>query len=344
MVDGRAVTVAELEALCTSVQLCQRLVDTPTCILDTVVFAEIAQAYARELGAGVELIKGEELRERGYGGIYSVGRGAEFPPHLLTLHYVNNAADAAAKNIALVGKGIVYDCGGLAIKPATGMVNMKTDMAGAASVLCGFIAVVRGMKIQPDRYKHVRHLSVTLCLAENAISAGSYRNGDIVFLKSGKSVEVINTDAEGRIVLGDGVYYASGEQSFVPDILIDMATLTGAQGIATGTNHAALYVSDADVEQALLKAGRLCGDTCFPVLYSPEHHKPQFKSKFADMTNLMPKGTDGGVSCGGYFVESHLSEKFTGAFAHVDLAFPSSNDNGATGFGVNLIAEYLRML
>ncbi|CCW68337.1 unnamed protein product [Phytomonas sp. Hart1] len=221
---------------------------------------------------------------------------------------------------------------------------MKTDMAGAAAVFCGFLAVVGGMKLKPDRYKHIRHISVTLCLAENAISAQSYRNGDIVFMKSGKSVEVINTDAEGRIVLGDGVYHASSEQSFVPDILINMATLTGAQGVATGTKHAALYVNDADFEQALLKAGRQCGDTCFPVVYSPEHHKPQFKSKFADMTNLMPTGTDGGVSCGGYFVESHLSEKFTGIFAHVDLAFPSFNNSGATGFGVNLIPEYLKSL
>lgn len=340
---GRTVMVAELEAQCTSVQLCQRLLDTPTNYLDTVVYAEIAVAYGKALGVEVTTIKGEELREKGYGGIYAVGMGAQYPPHLVTLKYKNTHAHAKnALNIALVGKGMVYDCGGLAIKTATGMVNMKTDMGGSAAVLCGFIAAVRSMKANPAAYAKVAHLSVTLCIAENAIGPNAYRNGDIIIMKSGKSVEVINTDAEGRIVLGDGVHYASGEQSFTPDVLIDMATLTGAQGIATGTNHAALYVSSDATEQALLKAGRQSGDTCFPVLYSPEHHKPQYSSPCADLRNLMVVSTDAGVSCGGYFIEQNLAASYKGIYAHVDLAFPSFNANGGTGFGVSLVTEYLR--
>lgn len=176
--------------------------------------------------------------------------------------------------MALVGKGIVYDCGGLALKPAQHMTNMKTDMGGAAAVFCGFIALLRSIQTHNastngSSYNHLHHLSVTLCLAENAIGPKAYRNDDILVLKSGKTVEVMNTDAEGRIVLADGVFYASNEQSFVPDVVMDMATLTGAQGIATGEHHAAIYVNECDAEHLVLQAGNQCGDTCFPVLYCP---------------------------------------------------------------------------
>ncbi|CBZ32327.1 aminopeptidase, putative, partial [Leishmania donovani] len=147
LVRGKSVCVAELEAICTSVQLCQRLVDTPPCMLDTVVYAEIAAAYAAELGVDMTVLKGEELREKGYGGIYAVGKCAQYPPHLVTLRYRNPNAAEGAKNIAMVGKGIVYDCGGLALKPAAHMTNMKTDMGGSAGVFCAFIAVVRSMKM-----------------------------------------------------------------------------------------------------------------------------------------------------------------------------------------------------
>ncbi|KAG5510426.1 hypothetical protein GH5_06625 [Leishmania sp. Ghana 2012 LV757] len=341
-VNGKIVCVAELEAICTSVQLCQRLVDTPPCMLDTVVYAEIAAAYAAELGADITVIKGEELREKGYGGIYSVGKCAECPPHLVTLRYKNPNAAQGAKNIAMVGKGIMYDCGGLALKPAVHMTNMKTDMGGSAGVFCAFIAVVRGMKVQKNHYNRIANISVTLCMAENAIGPKSYRNDDIVVLKSGKSVEVMNTDAEGRIVLGDGVYYATGEQDFVPDELIDMATLTGAQGVATGSKHAGIYVSDAKAEQDMVSAGLQSGDVCYPVLYCPEYHEEVYKSPCADMRNITSVQASAGSSCGGYFVERHMHERFKGPFVHVDIAFPSSNPAGATGYGVALVAEYLR--
>lgn len=341
-VQGKSVTAAELEAICTSVQLCQRLVDTPPCMLDTVVYAEIAAAYAAELGADIMVIKGEELREKGYGGIYAVGKCAQYPPHLVTLRYKNPNAAAGAKNIAMVGKGIVYDCGGLAIKPATGMSNMKTDMGGSAGVFCAFIAIVRSMKVQQSHYNHIANLSVTLCMAENAIGPNAYRNDDIVIMKSGKSIEVMNTDAEGRIVLGDGVSYATGEQDFIPDELIDMATLTGAQGVATGSKHAGLYVSDAQAEQDIVKAGLQSGDVCFPVLYCPEYHEEVYKSPCADMRNIANSPASAGSSCGGYFVEKQLHERFKGPFVHVDIAYPSFNTAGATGYGVTLVAEYLR--
>ncbi|KPA76995.1 aminopeptidase putativemetallo-peptidase Clan MF Family M17 [Leptomonas pyrrhocoris] len=341
-VHGKAVTVAELDAICTSVQLCQRLVDTPTCTLDTIVYTEIATAYAKELGADITVIKGEELREKGYGGIYAVGKAAQYPPHLVTLRYKNPHAAAGAKNVAMNGKGIVYDCGGLALKPAQHMSNMKTDMGGSAGLFCAFIAVVRCMKLQQDHYHHIANLSVTLCMAENAMGPNAYRNDDVVIMKCGKSVEVMNTDAEGRIVLGDGVYYATGEQDFIPDEVINMATLTGAQGIATGTKHAGVYVSTAQQEAEIVKAGLASGDVCFPVLYCPEAHKEVYTSSLADMRNIANVPVSPGASLGGYFVEQMMHERFKGAFVHVDIAFPSSNKSGATGYGVSLVAEYLR--
>ncbi|AYU76832.1 Cytosol aminopeptidase family, catalytic domain protein [Leishmania donovani] len=342
LVRGKSVCVAELEAICTSVQLCQRLVDTPPCMLDTVVYAEIAAAYAAELGVDMTVLKGEELREKGYGGIYAVGKCAQYPPHLVTLRYRNPNAAEGAKNIAMVGKGIVYDCGGLALKPAAHMTNMKTDMGGSAGVFCAFIAVVRSMKMQRTHFSHIANISVTLCLAENAIGPHSYRNDDVVVMKSGKSVEVMNTDAEGRIVLGDGVCYATGEQDFVPDVLIDMATLTGAQGVATGSKHAGVYASDAEAEKDMINAGLRSGDLCYPVLYCPEYHEEVYKSPCADMRNTANSPSSAGSSCGGYFVEQHLSERFRGPFVHVDMAYPSSNTAGATGYGVTLVFEFLR--
>jgi probable aminopeptidase NPEPL1 len=152
----------------------------------------------------------------------------------------------------------------------------------------------------------------------------------------------MNTDAEGRIVLGDGVYYATGEQDFIPDEVINMATLTGAQGVATGSKHAGVYVSEAKQEAEIVEAGLASGDVCFPILYCPEAHEEVYSSPVADIRNIANSPASAGASCGGYFVEQMMHERFKGAFVHVDIAFPSSNKTGATGYGVSLVAEYLR--
>ncbi|KAH9599776.1 putative aminopeptidase NPEPL1 [Trypanosoma melophagium] len=324
----------ELAVIATSTQLCQRLVDAPTNLLNTTTFTEIVQAYAKELGCGVDVICGEELCERGYGGIYSVGKGASEPPRLVTLTYTPKNKEK--KRVALVGKGIVYDCGGLALKQPAFMTGMKHDMGGAAAVFCGFVTAVRlGQPVA---------LTCTLCLAENAIGPNAYRNDDILVMKSGKTVEINNTDAEGRVVLADGVFHATNELPHVPDVLVDMATLTGAQGIATGRKHAGLFVNDEDAELAFLKAGKTSGETCFPVLYCPEYHIPEFRSPLADMRNSVANRNNAGVSCGGQFIANHLSPKFTGKHVHVDLAFPTFDAKGATGFGAALLTEYFRSL
>ena len=320
---------AALQATADSVQLCQRLVDAPTNLLDTTTFTEIASLYAEELKFDVKVIRGEELREQGYGGLYGVGKAAEFPPALVVLSYKPNGSILPKQKIAFVGKGIVYDTGGLAIKtPATFMCGMKSDMGGAAAVFASFVAAVR-MQVDSE-------LACVLCLADNAIGPRSQRNDDIVRLKSGVTVEINNTDAEGRLVLSDGVYHASSALSFVPDVIVDMATLTGAQGIATGQAHAAIYSNSGQYETMVVEAGRKCGDVCHPVVYCPEFHNPEFASKVADYKNSVANRSNAQVSCAGQFIGNNLASNFTGAWVHVDLASPAVKDGRATGYGILL--------
>ncbi|CUF09577.1 aminopeptidase, putative [Bodo saltans] len=320
-----------LAATVDSVQLCQVLVDAPTNLLDTTTFAELAQLYGETLGFDVEILRGEALREKGYGGIYGVGKAAEFPPALAILSYNPNGGITPEKKLAFVGKGIVYDTGGLGIKtPKNLMCGMKRDMGGAAAVFTSFLAAVR-MNVTSQ-------VTCLLCLADNAIGPRSQRNDDIVRMKSGLTVEVNNTDAEGRLVLGDGVFHASALLPYTPDVIVDMATLTGAQGVATGKYHAAIYSNSGEYEVRTQEAGRKCGDLVFPVVYCPEFHNKEFSSKVADYKNSVANVSNAQVSCASQFIGNNLASDFGGAWVHVDLAAPATRDE-ATGFGVALALQ-----
>lgn len=326
---------APLAVVAQCVQLCQRLVNAPTNLLDTVTFTEIAVRWAaklRDAGAdmSVDVIAGEELRERGYGGLYGVGKAAEFPPHLVTLSYKPKSGIAPKDKIAFVGKGIVYDTGGLAIKPRDGMCTMKHDMGGAAAVFCGLLSLAM-MEVPIEA-------SSILCMADNAVGPHSQRNDDLLRMKSGVTVEINNTDAEGRLVLSDGVYHASKELSYTPNMVVDMATLTGAQGIATGQRHAAIYCNTEASETRFVDAGKACGDLCFPVVYCPEFHNAEFASAVADYKNSVRNRSNAQVSCAGQFIGNNLAKDYKGEWVHVDLAGPATRDE-ATGFGVALIAQ-----
>lgn len=324
-----------LETAAFLVQLCQRLVDAPASLLDTITFVEIAVAYVEKLKASgqdvsVDVICGEQLREEGYGGIYGVGKAAEFPPSLVTLSYQPQNGIKPQEKLAFVGKGIVYDTGGLSIKSTSGMCGMKHDMGGAAAVFCGFLGLV--MVEAPVK------LTTLLCLADNAIGPRSQRNDDIVRMKSGKTVEINNTDAEGRLVLGDGVYHASALLNYTPDIIVDMATLTGAQTIATGKHHAAIYANGEEIENRILSASRICGDLCFPVLHCPEFHSLEFSSTVADSQNGSGGSRSASVSCAAYFIGSHLHKSYKGDWVHVDMAAVVARED-ATGYGVALLLQ-----
>lgn len=332
----RSGNLATIQQTADIVQLTQRLVDAPTNLLDTVTFGKIARLWVDKLtkmGKNVQLkaIDGEELNEEGYGGLYGTGKAGEYPPSLVILSYkpsLESGMDPQEK-IALVGKGIVYDTGGLAIKSRDGMCGMKHDMGGAAAVFGGFLSLVLAdAKVE---------ISCLLCLADNAIGSKAQRNDDIIILKSGNSVEINNTDAEGRLVLSDGVYHASALLPTTPNIIVDMATLTGAQGIATGTHHAAIYSNSEEAEHLFVKAGKESGNLCFPVLYCPEFHKPEFTSEFADSKNSVSNRSNAQVSCAAHFIEQNLHTNFKGKWIHVDMASPATFKTRATGFGVALL-------
>jgi probable aminopeptidase NPEPL1 len=218
---------------------------------------------------GLEVIRGEELVALGLNGLYGVGKSATHPACLVHLSYVppilGEDTPAPAKSICLVGKGITYDTGGLSLKSKEGMPTMKRDMGGSAGVLGAFRSLVLdGASLASATPTPIHAL---LCIAENGIGPDATRPDDVHVMFSGKTVEINNTDAEGRLVLSDGCAYAA--KLLNPELIIDMATLTGAQGIATGKRHAALYCSDEQLERYAIEMGKFSGDLAHPVSPPP---------------------------------------------------------------------------
>ncbi len=307
-----------------SVRLAASLYDTPPADLHTEAFVDVARAVARECGADITVIQGDELRDQGFGGFWGVGKAATRKPALVALHH---RPDSPVARVAWVGKGIVYDTGGLSIKSKTGMPGMKGDMGGAAAVLGAFrAAVLAGASYE---------LTAVLCLAENSVGPESTRPDDILRMRSGKTVEVNNTDAEGRLVLADGVAWVCEQGPL--DLLVDIATLTGAQLVATGKVHAALYCNDEEVEARAVAVGRAIGEPCHPLPYAPELFRKEFKSEVADMKNSVKDRGNAQSSCAGQFVGNHLPSD-PPRWLHVDIAGPSGmGENRGTGFGVGLL-------
>ena len=303
-----------------------RLSDMPTNLLHTDAFVAEARAVAAAVGAQIEVISGADLDAQGFGGLWGVGKAAAHPPALVAL---THAPKDATRTVAWVGKGIVYDTGGLSLKDRTSMVGMKGDMAGAAAVLSAFkAAVTLGF---PHR------LVAVLCLAENSVGPDSTRPDDVLVMKSGRTVEVNNTDAEGRLVLGDGVSWTCATHK--PDLLVDLATLTGAALMATGKFHAALYCNDEALERATVAAGLRAGEPAHALLYAPELHRKEFRSQVADMKNSVKDRMNAQSSCAGQFIANHLPDPAP-AWVHVDMAGPAGDGEGrATGYGVGLLLE-----
>ncbi|XP_077284572.1 putative aminopeptidase NPEPL1 granny smith protein [Arctopsyche grandis] len=307
-----------------AIRLTALIVDTPTNEMNVDHFLEHIKDVGHEFNITPTIIRGEELLERGFGGIYGVGKAASVPPALAVLSWT---PDGATETVAWVGKGIVYDTGGLSIKSKTGMPGMKRDCGGAAAILGAFkVAVLAGFK---------QNLHAIFCLAENSVGPDSTRPDDIHKLYSGRTVEINNTDAEGRLVLADGVAYA--QRDLGADIIVDMATLTGAQSIAVGKYHAAILTNNEEWEDATAQAGRAAGDMVFPVPYAPELHFSEFSSAMADMKNSVGDRNNAQVSCAGLFVGAQLGWDFPGIWLHIDMAAPSYSGERATGYGVTLL-------
>lgn len=313
-----------LEHATVGIRLAARIVDTPCNEMNVDYFLKEVQSVGDSLNITPTIIQGEELRERGFGGLYGVGKAATSPPALAVLAHTPQGAHTT---VAWVGKGIVYDTGGLSIKGKNSMPGMKRDCGGAAGILGAFYAAVKANFSQ--------NLYAVFCLAENAVGPTATRPDDIHTLYSGRTVEINNTDAEGRLVLADGVVYA--QRDLKANIIIDMATLTGAQGVATGKYHAAILTNNEDWEDICMTAGRISGDLVFPIPYSPELHFSEFASAVADMKNSVADRSNAQASCAGLFIAAHLGFDFPGVWVHIDMASPVHSGERATGYGVALL-------
>lgn len=306
------------------------LVDTPPTDLNPAEFEARARAALEgEKHVKVRSIVGDKLLAEDLRGIHGVGRTAIKAPRMVVATYEPpHEGKGKQLHVALVGKGVTYDTGGLHIKARGFMEGMKCDMGGAAAVLGAFRVLVQN---------ECRHrVTLILCMAENAIGPDSYKPDDILTMHSGKTVEINNTDAEGRLLLADGVSYAT--HTLGADVVFDAATLTGAQLISTGTLHAAIVSNDAELEQTVVEAGRRSGDLAHPLPFAPELFKKEFKSKVADMCNSVKNRMNAQSACAAQFVYWHM-EDARARWCHVDLAGPAFPDGRGTGYGVALLAR-----
>jgi probable aminopeptidase NPEPL1 len=322
---GKAIKpAAGLAATVDATRWAASLVDTPTADMTTADFVSAARKGLRGLkGVKISTIVGNDLLKKKMGGIHAVGRTAMVPPRLLILEHGTKAK--GKKTVALVGKG---DTGGLSLKPSASMSGMKCDMGGGAAVLGAFRALVAS--------KCPHRVVALVPLAENAIGPNSYRPDDILHMHSGKRVEINNTDAEGRLLLADAVSYAA--RVIKADVIMDAATLTGAQLLATGKRHAAVVSNREGLEGLAVEAGRRSGDLTHPLPFAPEFFQAEFKSEVADMRNSVKDRYNAQSSCAGQFVYSHIQE-LNVPWLHIDLAGPAFPGKRATGFGVALMRD-----
>ncbi|NJP44942.1 leucyl aminopeptidase [Actinacidiphila epipremni] len=303
----RATTLAD------EVNRARDLVNTPPNDLTPTSFAAAVQAAAKEFGLKVEVWDEKALVKGGFGGILGVGQGSATPPRLVKVAYTSSKAE---KSLAFVGKGITYDSGGISLKPPGHNETMKCDMSGAAAV---FAAVVASAKLGLD-------VNVTgwLALAENMPGGGATRPGDVLRMYSGKTVEVLNTDAEGRLVLADALAKASEEN---PDAIVDVATLTGAMVLALGDGRFGIMANDDDFRTAVHATALAEGEDSWPMPL-PQALRKTFDSPTADIANMGVRM--GGGLIAGLFLREFIGEGIT--WAHLDIAGPAFNEGGAAGY------------
>ncbi|VXC96831.1 aminopeptidase B [Enterobacterales bacterium 8AC] len=287
-------------------------------------------------GAAVSyrITKGEDLREQNYAGIYTVGRGSDRSPVLLALDFNPTGNPDAPVFACLVGKGITFDSGGYSLKQSAFMDSMKSDMGGAATITGALaLAVARGLQ---------QRVKLFLCCADNLVSGNAFKLGDIIRYRNGKTVEVMNTDAEGRLVLADGLIDASAQH---PELIIDCATLTGAAKTALGNDYHALFSFDDELAQELLASA---SDEHEPFWRLPlaEFHRSQLPSNFAELNNVAGAAHSAGASTAAAFL-SHFVQNYQKGWLHIDCSATYRKgaveqwSAGATGLGVRTLANLL---
>jgi leucyl aminopeptidase len=317
-------------AIAGGVNLARDLVNLPPNVLGPVEFADKAREL-EALGIEVEVLTEKEMKKLGMGALLGVAQGSVRPPRLAVMHW--KGGKAKDKPIAFVGKGVVFDTGGISIKPGAGMEDMKGDMGGAA-------AVTGLMHTLASRKAKVNAIGV-IGLVENMPDGNAQRPGDIVTSMSGQTIEIINTDAEGRLVLGDALFYT--KERFKPLFMIDLATLTGAVVVALGNIHAGLFSNDDALAGRLTEAGDVTSERLWRMPLAKEYDKI-IDSRFADMKN------SGGRQAGSITAAQFL-KRFVGEtpWAHLDIAATALNSpqneinqSWASGYGVRLLDELVR--
>lgn len=309
--------VDRAQASADAVALVRDLVATPPNLLGPSDLAARARSAAAALPIEVEELTEVELREGGYGGILGVGQGSARPPRLVVLRYDGGSG----RHLALVGKGITFDSGGLSLKPPASMVGMKYDMTGAATVLAATIAIAQlGLPVK---------VTTWLPIAENLPSGTALRPNDVITIRGGTTVEVLNTDAEGRLILADALAAASEEN---PDAIVDVATLTGAARVALGERYVGLMGDDEVVEQVRLAAGA-SGELVWP-MPMPAELRPLLSTDVADIANAKPGSPAAGMLLAAVFLREFVGQRGDEPdasripWAHLDIA-GAANNNGA---------------
>jgi leucyl aminopeptidase len=330
--DGAAAAWEIEQALAVGVEFTRELVAEPANVIYPQSFVE--RCHARFAGTGAELsvLDEDEMRELGMGALLGVAQGSRKAPKLLVIKWLGG--DAGTKPTVFVGKGVTFDTGGISIKPAAGMEDMKWDMGGAGAV-AGAMLALAGRKAKAN--------VIGVCgLVENMPDGNAQRPGDVVTTMSGQTVEVINTDAEGRLVLCDAMTWAQRE--FAPRTMVDLATLTGAMMIALGQEHGGMFSNSDTLAAKLLAAGTSSGDKLWRFPLSADYDK-LIDSPIADMKNVGPRW--GGSITAAQFLQRYVDEGVE--WAHLDIAGmvwadkPGATwDKGATGYGVRLIDAFVR--
>jgi leucyl aminopeptidase len=297
-----------------AVNLVRDLVNTAPRDLSPETLAEEATRVASDRGIAVEVLDENELREGGYGGLTGVGQGSTRPPRLVRLSYTH---PEAAKTVAFVGKGITFDSGGLSLKPPKSMETMKSDMGGAAATLAATAAIAElGLPVNVVGY---------MCLAENMPGGAAQRPSDIITIYGGKTVEVLNTDAEGRLVMADALARSGADN---PDLVVDVATLTGAASVALGRRTAGVMGSTEAIAGEVAAVMREAGEPAW-AMPLPEELRKGLDSPVADLANVAGD-RNGGMLVAGLFLREFVPDGV--AWAHLDIAGPAFNETSPYGY------------
>jgi len=330
--EGTEATWADAAAVATGVEFTRHLVAEPANKVFPLSF--VAKCQEKFAGTGAELIvlDDDQMAELGMHSLLGVGLGSEQPSRILAIRW--NGGDVGAKPMCFVGKGVTFDTGGISLKPGAGMEDMKWDMGGAGAVAGAMLALVTR--------KAKANIVGVMGLVENMPDGKAQRPGDVVTSMNGQTIEVINTDAEGRLVLCDALHWA--QQEFSPLAIIDFATLTGAIIIALGNEYAGMYSNDDDLAAKLDAAGKASGDHLWRMPLAPAYDK-LIDSPIADMKNVGPRGA--GSITAAQFLQRFIAKGTP--WAHCDIAGMAwadkagvTWDKGATGYGVRLMDQYIR--